>query len=134
MKLTTQRLRSLIKQVIKENKMILAEQIVKMNYSAVLDVLRGNTDIKTVGIMSGQNPMAQSMKGKKEQEKNRALARQLNNRVTEMELEAVEVEGVFEGIDEVSLIIFNPTLKQMRDLNLEFRQWGFVYGENSEKT
>ena len=69
MKLTTQRLRSLIKQVIKENKMILTEEIVKMNYNAIIDILRGNTDIKTVGIMSGQNPMAQSMKGKKEQEK-----------------------------------------------------------------
>lgn len=131
MKLTAQRLRTLVKQVIKENRMILTEEIVKMNYDAIMNILRGNTDIKTVGIMSGQNPMAQSMKGKKGARKNRALARQLKTMVTNKGLEAVEVKGVFEGIDEESLIIFNPTMEQMQDLNLEFRQWGFVFGENT---
>ena len=131
MKLTTETLRGLIKQVIKENKMVLAEQIVKMDYNAVIDVLRGNTDIRTVGIMSGQNPMAQSMKGKKGSRKNRALARQLKSAVTSMKLKAVEVDGIFSGHEEKSLIIFNPTLKQMENLNVQFHQWGFVFGENT---
>lgn len=131
MKLTTQRLKSLIKQVIKESKMVLAEQIVKMDYNAVIDVLRGNTDVKTVGIMSGQNPMAQSLKGKKGDRKNRALARQLKAAVAEKGLKAVEVDGIFSGHEEKSLIIFNPTLKEMQDLNVQFHQWGFVFGENT---
>jgi|14_taG_2_1085336.scaffolds.fasta_scaffold40268_2 hypothetical protein len=131
MKLTAQRLRSLVKQVIKENKMVLVEAKIDMDYDSVMNILRGNTDVKTVGIMSGQNPMAQSMKGKKGARKNRALARQLKSMVTDEGLEAVEVKGVFKGIDEESLIIFNPTMEQMRDLNLQFRQWGFVFGENT---
>ena len=131
MKLTAQRLRSLIKQVVKENKMVLTEKIIKMDYNAIIDILRGNTNIKTIGIMSGQNPMAQSMKGKKGDRKNRALARQLKAAVTEKGLKAVEVDGIFSGHEEKSLIIFNPTLKQMQDLNVQFRQWGFVFGENT---
>lgn len=131
MKLTTQRLKSLIKEVIKENKMVLVEAKTDMDYDAVMDVLRGNTDVKTVGIMSGQNPMAQSFKGKKGDRKNRALARDLNKTLDEMGLEYKTVGGVFSGHPEDSVIIFNPTMEQMENLNVEFRQWGFVFGENT---
>jgi hypothetical protein len=57
MKLTVKKLKSLIKETIRETRMNLVEAK-KMNFNQIMDVLRGNTDVKTVGIMSGQNPMA----------------------------------------------------------------------------
>ena len=58
MKLTKQLLRRLIRETVREGRMNLVESK-QMNFSQIMDILRGNTDVKTVGIMSGQNPMAQ---------------------------------------------------------------------------
>ena len=35
---------------------------------------------------------------------------------------------VFDEIEENSVIIYNPTMQQMVDLNVEFNQWGYVFG------
>jgi len=126
MKLTVKGLKRLIRETIRENKMNLVESK-RVNFSEIMDVLRGNTDVKTVGIMSGQNPMAQQT----DAEQNRKLDLKLKARLKEMQLEAVEVKGVFSGHPEDSVIIFDPTRKQMDLLNAEFKQWGYVYGFKS---
>lgn len=129
MKLTLGKLQNLIKQVVKENKMNLVEAKMDANFEEVMDILRGNTSIQTVGIMSGQNPMAQSMKGKKGARQNRALDRELQKTLDKMNLSYKVVKGVFSGHPEDSVIIMDPTIKQMNDLNVRFKQWGFVWGQ-----
>ena len=63
--MTKEQLKEAIKQVILENrrKSILLEEPtiqedVQPKYDKLMDILTGNSEIKTVGIMSGQNPMA----------------------------------------------------------------------------
>ena len=60
-----EQLKKLIEQVILENrnKSVLLEtpgltEDNKPKYDKLMGILQGNSDIKTVGIMSGQNPMA----------------------------------------------------------------------------
>ena len=127
MKLTVKKLKSLIKETIRETRMNLVEAK-KMNFNQIMDVLRGNTDVKTVGIMSGQNPMAVAQS---DPETNKALASKLKARIKQMRLRSVDVKGVFAGHPEDSVIIFDPTRKQMDILNAEFNQWGYVYGFKS---
>ena len=105
--------------------MTLVEAQINANFSEVMDVLRGNTNIRTVGIMSGQNPMATAT----DPQKNRLLDERLRAMLDEMGLDYKVVGGVFDTIDEDSVIIYNPTKQQMIDLNVEFRQWGYVFGK-----
>ena len=116
MKLTKQLLRKLIKETIKENKMNLVEAKLNMNFNQVMDVLRGNTNIKSVGIMSGQNPMAQSTTP----QRNTMLATNLNSKLDSLGLDYKTVDGVFSGHPEKSVIIMNPSMRQMQELNAEF--------------
>ena len=150
MKLTAQRLRSLIKQVVKENQMTLVEEIMYLDEEAVFSALAGKDfrgeKILTVGIMSGQNPDAIEMSEKE----NAIRAQQLQDRVSSMNppLDAVHIGGVFGGNRENSLLIINPhkaagetageespLQRVKRDatfvmdiLNKEFGQWGYVLG------
>jgi hypothetical protein len=125
MKLTKQLLKNLIRETIKETKMNLVEAQMNANFAQVLDVLRGNTSVRTVGIMSGQNPMATAISARR----NTELNQQLKSRLDSMNLDYKTVGGIFEKIKERSVIIMNPTMRQMEELNAEFRQWGFVYGK-----
>ncbi len=125
MKLTKSILKNLIKEVIKENKMNLVEAKLDMNYGQVMNVLRGDTDIRSVGIMSGQNPMAQTT----DPEKNLKLSAKLNSKLDSLGFDYKMVDGVFSGHPEKSVIIMNPSKSQMEKLNAEFTQWGFVYGK-----
>ena len=127
MKLTVEKLKSLIRETIRENRMNLVESK-QMDFTQIMDVLRGNTNVRTVGIMSGQNPMAVAQS---DPEMNKALAEKLKARIKSMGLHAEEVKGVFSGHPEESVIIFDPTIKQMNTLNAEFKQWGYVYGFKS---
>ena len=124
MKLTKQILKKLIRETIRENRMTLVEAQINANFSEVMDVLRGKTNVRTVGIMSGQNPMATATNP----QKNRLLDERLRAMLDEMGLDYKVVGGVFDEIEENSVIIYNPTMQQMVDLNVEFNQWGYVYG------
>ena len=125
MKLTKQLLKKLIRETIRENKMNLVEAKLNMNYNQVMDVLRGNTNIRSVGIMSGQNPMAQETSP----EKNTMLENSLLARLDSLGMDYKTVDGVFSGHPEKSVIIMNPSKQQMEELNVEFTQWGFVFGQ-----
>ena len=124
MKLTVKGLKSLIRETIRENRMNLMEAEINANFSEVMDVLRGKTNVRTVGIMSAQNPMASSTTP----ERNRALDQRLKAILDRDGFGYKVVGGVFSGIDENSVIIYNPTKQDMIDLNIEFNQWGYVFG------
>ena len=131
MKLNKEILKKLIKEVRREQKsMILSEAMdapqPSDSYAKIIAILEGRAGVRTVGIMSGQNPRAQSTSP----ENNSMLAAKLNSTLAEMGLSYEEVGGVFEGHPEDSVIVLNPSLEQMEQLNRMFEQWGFVWGED----
>lgn len=95
-------------------------------YMRVLAMLRGkDPNVKTIAIMSGQNPNAQQ----KIDAINKDLKNNLESRLKEMGLKFVRVGGKFFGVFEQSVIVINPDLNEIAKLNKEFGQWGFLYGE-----
>ena len=129
MKLTRDTIKQMIKEVLTENQqssMVLSEKSKKPKYERIIDALEGKSEgIDTVGLMSGQNPMAVSVsKGM-----NAEFKAQLENRINEMGLEFIRIGGIFAHNPEQSAMILNPTEDQMEVLNREFKQWGFVFGE-----
>lgn len=95
-------------------------------YMRVLAMLRGkDPNVKTITIMSGQNPNAQQ----KIDSINKDLKNNLESRLNEMGLKFVRVGGKFFGVFEQSVIVINPDLNEIAKLNKEFGQWGFLYGE-----
>ena len=98
----------------------------KSKYMKVLAMLRGkDPNVKTITIMSGQNPDAQQMY----EPINKKLKGDLENRLREMGLKFVRVGGKFFGVFEQSVIVINPDLREIAKLNKEFGQWGFLWGE-----
>mgnify|MGYP001229046424 CR=1 FL=1 len=140
MKISKDLLKEMIKEVILENRkktLVLEEPTLtearQPKYEMLMDILKGKTDVKTVGIMSGQNPMAQSTSP----EKNKELKGKLEAKLKELGLTFVRIGGIFGGHPEKSVVILNPSKDQMDILNRQFKQWGFVFGKkipmNKEK-
>ena len=120
MKITEKSLKDLIKEVIEEGDR-------SSKYEDVIEILEGsNKDVQTIGIMSGQNPMAQASSP----DDNKRLKAGLEERLQELGLDFIRIGGKFMGIFEQSVLILNPEDEdQMEALNREYTQWGFVYGE-----
>jgi hypothetical protein len=131
MKLTKETLYSLIREVRREkrkNSMILTEVASDSPlYDKIVNILEGNAGVQTVAIMSGQYPMARDNISSAE---NAARAVKLRARLREIGAEFDEVGGVFSGLDEESVVIYNQDRNLIEELNREFEQWGFVWGEN----
>ena len=129
MKLTKDIIRGMIKEVIMENQqpsMLLTEREKKPKYDRIIDALEGKTEgIDSIGLMSGQNPMAQAVS----QQQNTQLKGNLEERIAEMGLDMIRIGGVFAHHPEQSAMILNPTEEQMEVLCREFKQQAFVYGE-----
>jgi len=120
-------LKAMIKKVIIENreKSLVLYETYEPKYDRLMDILEGNTDIATVGIMSGQNPMATAISP----EENIELKDKLEQKVKSQGLGSIRIGGIFGGHLEKSLVVLNPDIDQMEILNREFNQWGFVFGE-----
>ena len=129
MKLTREVIKQMVNEVLMENQqpsMLLTEREKKPKYDRIIDALEGKTEgIESVGLMSGQNPMAQAVS----QQQNTQLKGNLEERIAEMGLEMIRIGGVFAHNPEQSAMILNPTEDQMEVLSREFEQQAFVYGE-----
>ncbi len=127
-RLTTGKLKQLIKEVLSENKkdsMILAEGK-EAKYKRIMDILQGQeADVKTVGLMSGQNPMVQKVSDLANANRKEGLEKA----VKAMGLEFVRIGAEFGGHPEQSVLILNPTQFQLDKLCRQFQQWGFVWGQ-----
>ncbi len=127
-----EQLKEMIKKVILENraKSVLLEtpsleEDRESKYDTLMNILQGDSNIKTVGIMSGQNPMASAP----DPRLNVFLDRKFKARLGELGLTAIPIGGIFGGLKEKSQVILNVSKEQMDALNREFKQWGFVYGK-----
>ena len=129
MKLTREVIKQMVNEVLMENQqpsMLLTEREKKPKYDRIIAALEGKSEgIDSVGLMSGQNPMAQAVS----QQQNTELKGNLEERIAEMGLEMIRIGGVFAHNPEQSAMILNPTEDQMEVLSREFEQQAFVYGE-----
>ena len=126
-----EQLKEMIKQVILENRkksVILEsphlEEDRQPKYDQLMDILEGDSSIKTVGIMSGQNPMATAP----DPRLNVLLDKKLKRRLDKLGMKSMAIGGIFGGLTEKSRVILNVSEDQMDILNREFKQWGFVFG------
>ena len=131
-------LKEMIKQVILEgrkNSVLLESPYTidedrESKYEKLMKMMKGkDPSVNTIGIMSGQNPMAKETSP----EKNVQLKNELEGAVSAMGLPALRVGGLFEGLPEKSLLILNASMDQMEELNRAFTQWGFVFGDKWNK-
>jgi len=131
MKLTAQRLRSLIEEVVKENKnnsMLLVEGSKKSKYMKIIEILEGKIEaVNSIGIMSGQNPMVRPVRDFE----NRDRKAMLEKKLKESGLSYIRIGAVFGNLPEQSVLILDPTQLQMDKLCRDFQQWGFVWGEKA---
>lgn len=119
MKLTEKKLKTLIIEVIDEARV--------SKYDKVMSILKGqDPSVDTVAIMSGQNPMAKQASALD----NEYLKRDLEAAIEQKGMKYLRVGGNFMGIFEQSAMIINPPDKDViEQLNRQFTQWGFVWGE-----
>lgn len=120
MKLTTETLKNLIKEVIDESS---DKGLLK---TRIMGILRGaDPDVDSVAIMSGQNPMATEVS----KDTNKKLHRQILAKLDADNMQYEVVGGMFGGLPEKSVLILNPGKIYLDNLNRQFKQWGFVYGK-----
>ena len=119
MRLTKNKLEQLIIEVLDEARM--------SKYDRVMSILRGeDPNVDTIAIMSGQNPMAKQATALD----NEYLKRDLEKAAKARGIKFLRVGGNFMGIFEQSVMLINPPDKGVVDeLNRQFKQWGFVWGE-----
>lgn len=137
MKLNREILKKMIGQTIQENKerSAMLYEVHEAKYDRIMAVLEGDDgNIKTVVIMSGQNPMAQ---GSEEtgvspevySATNLRLAEELEKEVKRLGFRYDKIAGIFAGLKEKSLLIYNIGQFTADKLCRRFDQWGFVWGE-----
>lgn len=140
MKLTKEKIRELIKEVVserKKNSMILSEMAEepedqtiqttqKDSFDEIIDILEGrNPSVKTIGIMSGQNPMAKETSVAQ----NRSLDHKLKQELASQGFQYIDIGGMFDNPED-SVLILNPNQEQMHDLSRMFTQYSYVWGQD----
>ena len=148
MKLTSKVLKGLILEVVNEKKqksMLLSESRTP-KYDRIISALEGNdSDVRTVVIMSGQNPMAQGVATPEDRNflaklrsdidpvtfkrQNERLSRELEASVSQFGYTYDKIGGVFGGLEEKSLLIYNIDQFTADKMCRRFKQWAFVWGE-----
>jgi len=128
MKLTKDKLRAVIKEVAQsrnKQSMLLSERK-ESKYDRIISALEGKTpEIKTVGMMSGQNPMVKAVSPEENAKRKSDLEMALKKRGLKFE----RIGAEFGGHPEQSVLVLNPTQFDMDNLCRMFQQWGFVWGE-----
>jgi len=131
MKITKDLLKEMIAEALSKNSMLLESpdslnERKEAKYDRIIAALQGHVpEIRTVGMMSGQNPMVKSVSPEENAKRKKALEVELKKRSLRFE----RIGAEFGGHPEQSVLVFNPTQFQMDELCRMFQQWGFVWGE-----
>ncbi len=124
MRLTEKKLKDLIMEVLNDAEL---DEAKGSKYDRVMSILKGDDpSVNTIAIMSGQNPMAKQAS----ELDNEYLKRDLEAAIEQKGMKYLRIGGNFMGIFEQSAMIINPADKDViEQLNRQFNQWGFVWGE-----
>ena len=131
MKLTRNRLKKLILEVMHRESMILTEMVEESDvYENLIRKLEGHDgSIDTIGIMSGQNPMAKDDISPQEQQQR---AEKLLVDLQAMGIDHLAIDGNYGNLPEKSVVIFNPSMEEMEKINKMYEQEAFVYGKKTQ--
>lgn len=131
MKLTRNRLKKLILEVMHGESMILTEAEEESGvYEDLIRKLEGHDgSVNTIGIMSGQNPMAKDDISPEEQEQR---AQSLLSDLQAMGMDHLAIDGNYGNLPEKSVVIFNPSMEEMENINRKYEQEAFVYGKKAQ--
>jgi len=131
MKLTAQRLRSLIKQVVKENKMVLVEEQIGMSFEKLKNILSDTTSkggVQRLGIMTAENPRGMET----DQQMNVDLMKGFSNFLNKKGMQYVAIGGKY-GNPENSYIIINPTMLDMVEFGKQYGQASVIFAQKMRR-
>ena len=131
MKLTTQRLRSLIKQVVNENKMILVEEQIGMSFEEfknILDDPNRKGGVQRLGIMTAENPRGMDT----DKEQNVGLMQDFSKFLDSKGLQYVAIGGKY-GNPENSYILINPTMLDMVEFGKQYGQASVIFAQKMRR-
>lgn len=131
MKLTAQRLRSLIKQVVKENRMVLTEEQIGMSFEEFKNILEDPSrkgGVQRLGIMTAENP--RGMETDKEQ--NVGLMQDFSKFLDSKGLQYVAIGGKY-GNPENSYILINPTMLDMVEFGKQYGQASVIFAQKMRR-
>ena len=131
MNLTAQKLRSLIKKVINENKMILVEEQIGMSFEQFKNILSDTTSkggVQRLGIMTAENPRGMET----DQQMNVDLMKDFSGFLDKKGMQYVAIGGKY-GNPENSYIIINPTMLDMVEFGKMFGQASVIYAQKMRR-
>ena len=131
MKLTAQRLRSLIKEVVQENKMILVEEQIGMSFKEFKRILEDTSKkggVQRLGIMTAENPRGMDT----DKQQNVELMQNFSKFLDNKGLQYVAIGGKY-GNPENSYIIINPTMLDMVEFGKQYGQASVIYAQKMRR-
>ena len=131
MNLTAQRLRSLIKEVVNENKMILVEEQIGMSFEQFKNILDNPSrkgGVQRLGIMTAENPRGVGA----DDEMNVNLMKDFGKHLDSKGLKYVAIGGRY-GNPENSYIILNPTMLDMVEFGKQYGQAVVIFAQKMRR-
>jgi len=132
MKLTLGKLRNLIKEVVKENRMVIAEEKIELTFEQFKAMLEDKTStgkLQRLGIMTAENPRGMSSSD----EENVELMQDFAQVLDEKGMQYVSIGGKY-GNPENSYIIMNPTMLDMVEFGKKYGQAVVIYGQKMRRS
>jgi len=143
MKLTLGKLRDLVKQVVKENRMVIAEEEIGMTFEEFRQILSGDVKLKPgtkpsgamhkggvqrLGIMTAENPRGVGA----DDQMNVELMKDFGKVLDEKGLQYVSIGGKY-GNPENSYIIINPTMLDMVEFGKRYGQAVVIFAQKMRR-
>jgi hypothetical protein len=131
MKLTAARLKGLIDQVIKENRMNLVEEKIGMSFEQFRNILSDTSKkggVQRLGIMTSENPRGIGS----DDEMNKKLMKDFGTLLSSKGMQYVAIGGKY-GNPENSYIILNPTMLDMVSFGKMYGQASVIYAQKMRR-
>ena len=132
MKLTLGKLRNLIKEVVKENRMVIAEEQIELTFDQFKEKLEDKQKtgkLQRLGIMTAENPRGMPSSDEENVELMQDFAKVLDQKG----MQYLPIGGKY-GNPENSYIIMNPTMLDMVEFGKKYGQAAVIYGQKMRRS
>ena len=132
MKLTLGKLRNLIKEVVKENRMVIAEEKIELTFEQFKGKLEDKSrdaKLQRLGIMTAENPRGMPSSD----DENVKLMQDFAQMLDQKDMQYVPIGGKY-GNPENSYIIMNPTMLDMVEFGKKYGQAAVIYGQKMRRS
>ena len=132
MKLTLGKLRNLIKEVVKENRMVITEEQIELTFDQFKEKLEDKQrtgKLQRLGIMTAENPRGMPSSDQENVELMQDFAKVLDQKG----MQYLPIGGKY-GNPENSYIIMNPTMLDMVEFGKKYGQAVVIYGQKMRRS